>query len=343
MSLQADRPPLTEQPSLPKTLLVTAKVLFSFGLFAFLFTRVPIAGVAATLRSADPTLLAEALGMLFVSNLLGAWLWAHLLHAVEIRIPFLKVVAYYHVGLFFNNFLPANIGGDIARIVQASRHGETRAAAVSTVVLDRIIGTLALAGLAVVTTVPAIDRFHLGVMYLALVGFLVASVGLLWAVLHPKMLPAVERVMSGVGLRFLEPHLDDLAVRFASYRSRGRLFAGLLALATLVQVLRVGVHVLVARALGVQLAVPYFFLFVPLLAVIVSLPISLNGIGVREGAGMVLFGLVGVDRSRAFSLQFTTYLVAVAVSLLGALVLLGRMLRRTLRSRDPGGPPDADS
>jgi len=115
----------------------------------------------------------------------------------------------------------------------------------------------------------------------------------------------------------------------------GRLFAGLIAVATLTQVLRVAVHVLVARALGVGLAAPYFFLFVPLLAVIVSLPISLNGIGVREGAGMVLFGLVGVDRSRAFSLQFTTYLVAVAVSLLGAFVVLGSMLRRSLRSRDP--------
>ena len=336
MSEDVQRAPAAAQPTLPKSVLLAAKALFSLGLFAFLFTRMPVASVTSTLRSADLTLLAAAFGVLFLSNVLGAWQWSRLLEAVGIRIPFLRVLAYYHVGLFFNNFLPANIGGDIARVLQASRHGETRAAAVSTVVLDRIIGTVALAGLAVVTTVPAIDRFHLGVLYLALVGFLVVSLGLLWGLLHPKVLPAIERVMSRVGLRFLEPHLDDLARRFASYRSRGRLFAGLIAVATLTQVLRVAVHVLVARALGVGLAAPYFFLFVPLLAVIVSLPISLNGIGVREGAGMVLFGLVGVDRSRAFSLQFTTYLVAVAVSLLGASVVLGRMLWRTLRSRDPG-------
>ena len=80
--------------------------------------------------------------------------------------------------------------------------------------------------------------------------------------------------------------------------------------------------------------IPYFFLFVPLLAVIVSLPISFNGIGLREGAGIVLFGLVGVDRASAFSLQFTTYLVAVAVSLLGGLVFLVRMPRRNTASRD---------
>jgi len=49
-----------------------------------------------------------------------------------------------------------------------------------------------------------------------------------------------------------------------------------------------------------------------------------------------LFGLVGVERSRAFSLQFTTYLISVAVSLLGALVVLGRIVRGAVRSRDPG-------
>jgi hypothetical protein len=78
----------------------------------------------------------------------------------------------------------------------------------------------------------------------------------------------------------------------------------------------------------------YFFLFVPLLAVIVSLPISLNGIGVREGAGILLFGWIGVDRAHAFSLQFTTYLVAVAVSLLGGLVFLVRIPRRRALARE---------
>jgi len=90
--------------------------------------------------------------------------------------------------------------------------------------------------------------------------------------------------------------------------------------------------VLVARGLGLSVPITYFFLFVPLLAVIVSLPISLNGIGLREGAGVMLFGLVGVGRAEAFSLQITTYLVAVAVSLLGGLVVVARIPRRKIQS-----------
>jgi uncharacterized membrane protein YbhN (UPF0104 family) len=93
------------------------------------------------------------------------------------------------------------------------------------------------------------------------------------------------------------------------------------------------VHALVAHALGLQVPLLYFFLFVPLLAVIVSLPISFNGIGVREGAGIVLFGLVGVGRAQAFSFQFLTYLVMVAVSMLGGLVFLVRIPQRRARAR----------
>lgn len=313
--------------------LIVAKIVVSIGLLVFLFTRAPLGEVVATLRNANRLDLLGACVTLIVSNVLGAWQWDALLRGIGVRLPFVKVLAFYHIGLFFNNFLPANIGGDIARVLDAGRSAGNRPAVLSSVVLDRIVGTVALAGIALVTTLPAIRQFHFGVLYLALVGFFVVSVLALWGVLHPRVLPAIERWLSRIGLKFLKPHLDALAERLAGYRGRGRLFTGVLSLATVVQLLRVGVHVWAARSLGITLPVTYFLLFVPLLAVIVSLPISLNGIGVREGAGMVLFGLVGVDRTRAFSLQFSTYLVAVAVSLLGALIVLARVPWRAHAAR----------
>jgi uncharacterized protein (TIRG00374 family) len=313
---------------------LAGKLLLSAGLMAFLVSRVPLDRLGETLRSADPRWLAGAMGLLFASNLIGSFQWDRLLRVVGVRIPFWKVCAYYHVGLFFNNFLPANIGGDIARVSDATRYGPTRGAAISAVVMDRLIGTVALGGLALVSTLPALDRFHLSLVYLALVGFFAVGVTLVWAVFHPRLLPGLERLLGRIGLRALGPHLDDLAERFRSYRDRRTLFLGLLAVALVIQVARVGVHVLVARALGITVPTAYFFLFVPLLAVIVSLPISLNGIGVREGAGILLFGLVGLDRTHAFSLQFATWLIAVVISLLGGLVLLARIPRRAIQARN---------
>jgi uncharacterized protein (TIRG00374 family) len=310
------------------TAALIVKVVLSLGLLGFLVQRVKWSEVRATFTGARPEWMVAAFGVMLASNVLGSYQWNRLLHVVKIRIPFWKVCAYYHVGLFFNNFLPANIGGDIARVADASRYGTTTATAFSTVLMDRLVGTVALAGLAVVTTLPAMDQFHLKVAYAALLAFFVFSVTVIWAVFHPGLLPTLERLLARVGLASMKPHLDDLAARLADFRDQRGLIIRLVSIAVVVQVSRIGVHMLVARALGLSIPAAYFFLFVPLLAVIVSLPISLNGIGVREGAGVVLFGLVGVGRAQAFALQFTTYLVAVAVSLLGGLVFLIRIPHR---------------
>jgi len=323
------------RPSWRTGLLLGAKIAFSIALFAFLFrTRLDWTDVRQAIGRARPEGLALAFTLMLASNVLGAFQWNRLLRAVGIRIAFVKVVAYYHVGLFFNNFLPANVGGDFARVLDASRSGAaTRASALSTVLMDRMIGTVALGGLAVVTTLPAIRELKLSPAWLATfyggaIAFFAIGVVMLWAILHPGVLGGIEAGLGRVGLGRFKPALDDLSERLASFRGQPRLFRELFTVATVVQVMRIGVHVLVGRALGLHVPLPYFFLFVPLLAVIVSLPISLNGIGVREGAGVVLFGLVGVSQSMAFTLQFTTYLVALAVSLFGGGVFLVRLLIR---------------
>ena len=99
---------------------------------------------------------------------------------------------------------------------------------------------------------------------------------------------------------------------------------------TAVQVSRILVHYIVGLALGVRLAVGYYFLFVPVLAAVVSLPISLNGLGVREGAAVVLFQMAGLTREQAFTIPFLTYLISVLISLLGGLIFLLRTPRRAL-------------
>jgi uncharacterized protein (TIRG00374 family) len=320
----------------PRTIvLLTAKSAVSVLLFVWLFRRLQWSVIGPALRHADPRWVAGAAAMLLASHLLASYQWERLLRAVGIELPFWKVASYYHVGLFFNNFVPANVAGDFARTLDAARSGSTRATALSTVILDRLLGTLALGLVAVVTTVPAIDRFHLAAAYAGVVAFFVISLIMFRAVLEPRVLTVVERVLVKVGLSRLLPSLDDLAGRLAAYRGQRTLLFALSGLAVVVQLMRISVHVLIAHALGLHIGLAYFCLFVPLLAVIVSLPISLNGIGVREGAGMLLFGLIGVARADAFALQFGTYLVAVGVSLIGGLVFLARIPSRRAQARNP--------
>lgn len=334
MALERGAPPT-------KTLVLLAvKVAISVVLLWSIFKRVGWSQVVDAIRHARPEWFAAALTVMLASNLLGAYQWGRLLRGAGIALPFWKTASYYHVGLFFNNFTPANVGGDFARVLDASRAGHSRATAFSTVLLDRLIGTVALGALAVVTTLPAINHFHLALVYAGLLGFFLLSVTILWAIFHPRLLSAIERVLTAVGLGRLRPALDDLAESLAGFRHQRRLFMELFTVALFTQVLRIGVHVLMARALGLHIATSYFFLFVPALAVIVSLPISFNGIGLREWAGALFFDLVRLPHDKAVALQSATYVVSFIVSLLGGIVFLARIPRRRAEARSSRRPSE---
>ncbi|HEU5311746.1 MAG TPA: lysylphosphatidylglycerol synthase transmembrane domain-containing protein, partial [Candidatus Eisenbacteria bacterium] len=93
-----------------KVPLIAAKILLSVALFAYVVAKVSPKDIWTTVKHADPGLLLLSAGLLFFSNLVGSWLWARLLRAMGVQIPYRKAASYYFVGLFFNNFLPSNIG-----------------------------------------------------------------------------------------------------------------------------------------------------------------------------------------------------------------------------------------
>ena len=144
--------------------------------------------------------------------------------------------------------------------------------------------------------------------------------------------------------------MDDLH----GFRNQEKALASAFVASTIVQISRIYVHYLVGLALGVRISLAYYFLFVPVLAALISLPISLNGLGVREGAAVVLFQMAGLSREQSFSIPFLTYILSVMISLLGGLIFISRTPRRAIgkhlerrrlaRAADPGGTEaDADA
>jgi len=313
-----------------KVPLIALKVMLSFALFGYVIAKVSPRNVWDTMKSANPTLIAAAAGLFLTSSLIGSWLWARLLRAQGVSIPYPKAASYYFVGLFFNNFLPSNVGGDIARISDAAKHAEHVSPVFSATLMDRLIGVLAIGLLAVVASVAVIDRLHLYAIYWGiLIVFLVAT-ALFASVFNRNILEAFERPFRAVGAHKIERAIARLMDDLHGFRSeRGALLAAFAA-STLVQISRIYVHYLVGLSLGVRISFAYYFLFVPVLAALVSLPISLNGIGVREGAAVVLFRLAGLTREESFSIPFLTYILAVLISLLGGLIFISRTPRRAI-------------
>ena len=247
-------------------------------------------------------MLAAAFGLLIASNVLGAWQWKRLLQRGGHPYSVLEGLRLLPRRPVLQQF-PAR---QHRRRHRASRPtpratAPPRATAFSTVLMDRLVGTVALAGLALVTTLPAIDRFHLATG-------LPRAGRLLRVQRHrdagrcsiPACLPALERLLARIGLASLKPHLDELAARLADFRDQRGLIFGWSRSRWSSRSRASACTCWWRVRSGSPSRTPTSSFSCPLLAVIVSLPISLNGIGVREGAGMVLFGLVGVGRAPAF-------------------------------------------
>ncbi len=316
-----------------KVLLISGKIVLSLALFAFVVAKVSPGNVWAVVRGADPALLWAAAGLFVLSNLIGSWLWARLLRAQGVPIPYRKAAAYYFVGLFFNNFLPSNIGGDIARISDASKYATRVSSVFSATLMDRLLGVLAIAALAVIASFASLDRFHLYAIYGAIVVVFVVALALFLSIFNRSVLMAFEWPFRALGLRTVERGIARLMDDLHGFRSQGGALRAAFLATTLVQISRIYVHYLVGVSLGVRLAPGYYFLFVPVLAALVSLPISMNGLGIREGASVVLFQMAGLTREEAFTIPFLTYLLSVVISLVGGFIFVTRSPRRAIARR----------
>jgi uncharacterized membrane protein YbhN (UPF0104 family) len=94
-------------------------------------------------------------------------------------------------------------------------------------------------------------------------------------------------------------------------------------------------QVLIARSLNVNLALRYFLLFVPLIALANVLPISFNGLGVREGTYQLLFVPVGVNAAAAVAMSLAFHIVRLFAGLLGGVVYIASGVREQLQDRRP--------
>src|SRR6187401_754080 len=125
-------------------LLWVVKIVVSAGLLYVLLSRVDLARLWKTARTASIPWLLAALGLYFAMVFVSAWRWGLLLRAQRIVVRLASLLRSYLVATFFNNFLPSNIGGDVVRVRDTAQAAGSKTRAATVVLVDRGIGLLGL-------------------------------------------------------------------------------------------------------------------------------------------------------------------------------------------------------
>jgi len=306
-----------------RVLFALAKAGISLGLVAFFLSRVAWEDLRDAVASVDVLVWGAAILLFLASNFLGAFQWRALLRLQDIHLPVRKVIGLYFVGVFFNNFLVSNIGGDAVRIYDLKRLTGRATPGFAATFLDRFIGLFILIIFSVVAygVTPRLWGTALWLPTGALAGGLLGVLCFGFSRrLSGMALGVGKRVLPGRVVRILE----DVRTGFMCYRHAYGMLVRVGGLALGVQLCRVGVYYATGHALGQDVAFRDCVVFIPLIAIVAAAPISFGGIGVRENMGVWLFGRVGVAAAPALTMMLLGYLAGILASLAGGIVFVLR-------------------
>ncbi len=301
------------------TLIRILKVVVSLGLLTYLVCRAGPAEMMALFRTAHAAGLALALLVYLSTVALISWRWQLLLASQKVSLSFGRLLTLYFIGFFFNNFLPTSIGGDIYRALGAGQSSGRRATAAASVLVERLMGMLAVSALAILAVVVVVRRSADGSVRGLTLGFGVVMIILMALFFHRRAFGLLEKLIRRISLWGLEERLLRLYDAVNMFQQNKGILTAAFFLSLAYQLLIVVFSFLVSRALGLAVPLRYFLLCVPFTVIISLLPISINGLGVRESGYVFLLAKIGYDSSQAVSLSLLIYGLSLLASLVGGI------------------------
>lgn len=311
-----------------KPILIGLKVAVSVGLLVFLIrsTEIDMASLRESLAKTDLVYVGLALLTPYIGNLITSTRWKGLLEMQGVRISHGVLFRSCMVAVFFNQIMPGTIGGDVIRIYDSWKGGATKAVAVSTIIVDRVLGLFALAIFAVVGLLFVRgDLADYGSMPIVVVAMAFGLGGFIALVFSP--LRAMVDLARAMYTRFPGPFSKFFGKMDRSvepFRGRHASLVRALALSIALQLNVVLLHYLLGRAIGIELGYFEYFYIVSVALFVMLIPISINGIGVRESIFVYMLGSVGVPKSDALVLSLLTFGVFLVHGVIGGLVLASR-------------------
>jgi glycosyltransferase 2 family protein len=296
-----------------KLFFFSLKLAVSLGLIAWLATRVDLAPLGDRLGAADAGWTLAALGVFAAQLLVAALRWQRIQQAIGAPLGVRDAIELALIGQFFSQTLPSAIGGDAVRAALAARRGVPAARAASGVLVDRgtaLVVLVALVALCLPLTATVAPDPALLVLLGALVVATATGLG---------VLVLAERHLLG---RFTPGRIVDFVTALAGDLRAALVRADIVVLAVVVHLGVIATMWLLAKALGIAVGFGACLVLVPPIVLLTTLPISLAGWGVREGAAVAGFALVGVPAGEALALSVAFGLAQIAAGLPGLVLWL---------------------
>jgi uncharacterized protein (TIRG00374 family) len=293
--------------------------LFALALTYYVLRRADPAAVLDAAAGADLRWFAPAIALVVVDRLLMAYRWIALLCTVEPgrRPPLTALFRVFFVSTFVGTFLPASVGGDVARALSLSRLNVASGAAVASVLVDRVLGVISILVVGVLGLLVSRSEDLLSMrgieISLTMAGMLSLVAGLL--VFSERAATIAQHAAGRLPMPAVRSLGADLVRATRAYAAHHGVLVSVLFGSIAVQLLRIAQAYYLGRALHITAPFAVYVALVPLILLVMLLPVSINGIGPSQAAFVWFFGRAGVASSDAFALS----VLFVALGIIGNL------------------------
>jgi uncharacterized membrane protein YbhN (UPF0104 family) len=278
---------------------------------AILLRRYDARPIFRILSRERPAYFAGAVVLYVAGQAMCAYRWQLLAAILKVRGRYSEFLAYTFVGMFTNLFVPGLLAGDAARSVYLGRRYGRMGEAIASVVADRGVGLIGLFWLAAFAAIflnfaplpPSIITPTVAVGAITLAGFLAAP--LVARIIH--LMPRPLRRAGGI----VAPYLHHPGALIPA-----------IALSIVLQITLATGQYLLAVGLGITVPLSLFVLCVPIANVFSSLPLTLNGLGIRESAYLVLFGMAAMRKEDAIALGLLWFAATMVGGMTGAIAFV---------------------
>jgi len=284
-----------------KKLILGLKIIFTIFIFYLLYSFMDVEKTAQQLMKLN-LLKSFIICLVWITTLfITTFRWYLLIRPIDKQISYFYLFRSYLIGFFFNTFLPTTIGGDVYRIIRINKMIDSKSQSTAIVFIERLVGFLAIAMLAVVSML----LLGKGVLYeklrwLAFGSLIVLTISV-FTFFNDRFLLLVSKLLKKGSFFKLGERIKKFYEKIHHFKNHKSYLFYTFLISIIYQLVVVLTFYTTARFLMIEISYTHLILFVCMISIITLLPISIGGLGLREGGFALLFELAGFSREGGFA------------------------------------------
>lgn len=310
------------------------KGILSLALIVLIFSKIDFAAFWKTINSGHMPLLIVPLVLLIINDAVRTLKWDILCKKMDCPFKYFQLLKFNYVGNFFNAFLPTRFGGDVVRFYYISKEtGTSMVKAAVSILFDRISGIIAFLALNLLALALNFKIFPLWISG-SVLALDILIIFVLLSLTDPEMLQRVGWLKSLIGRLKLVRTFERASAEISQIKTNPRLLAQAVVYSGLGHLIFIFSNYTYLWALNLKMPFYYFLIFIPVIATITLVPVTVNGTGLREYLVIVLFTLGGLSVEQALALGLLSRVINLINSSIGGIFLAASGLSAKEIERD---------